>query len=151
MDRRYARDCLVAALVACSAWGAGPVRAQSNISTLSVISTLPVASLVVASELGGALAQASVSLSVAGSTLVVRAIEVGARGSVYVLERVSDGMRFSVEVAGQALGTASVLVGTAVTVSVITAGTLLSAAGEVIAFIPNEVGRALLYNQRLTY
>jgi hypothetical protein len=28
---------------------------------------------------------------------------------------------------------------------------LLSAAGEVLAFIPNELGRALLHNERITY
>ena len=42
-------------------------------------------------------------------------------------------------------------VGTAVAVSVIGAGVLLSAAGEVLCFIPNELGRALLHNERLTY
>ena len=40
--------------------------------------------------------------------------------------------------------------GAAVVVSVIGAGTLLSAAGEVIAFIPNEIGKALLHNERVT-
>ena len=34
-------------------------------------------------------------------------------------------------------------------VSSVGAGVLLSTAGEVIAFIPNEIGKALLYNERL--
>ena len=125
-------------------------RAQSNVSTLSAISAMPVASLVVASEAPGALVQASNILSVAGATLVVKAVESTGRGTVYVLERVSDGVRLSVEVTGKALGTASVSVGAFVTVSVITAGTILSVAGEAIALIPSELGRALLHNQRLT-
>jgi hypothetical protein len=37
-----------------------------------------------------------------------------------------------------------------VTVSVISAGVLLSAGGEVIAFIPNELGRALLHHERVS-
>jgi hypothetical protein len=41
--------------------------------------------------------------------------------------------------------------GSLVMVSVIGAGTVLSAAGEVIAFIPNAIGRALLYNERITF
>ena len=108
------------------------------------------ASLVVASEAAGALVQATTVLSVAGATLVVKGVESTARGTVYVLEHVSDGIRVSVEVTGKALGTASIAVGMAVTVSVIAAGTILSVAGEAIAFVPNEIGRALLQNQRLT-
>ena len=41
-------------------------------------------------------------------------------------------------------------VGTVVAVSVIGAGVVLSAAGEVLCFIPNELGRALLHNERIT-
>ncbi len=41
-------------------------------------------------------------------------------------------------------------VGTVVTVSVIGTGLLLSTAGEVLAFIPNELGRALLHNEKVT-
>jgi hypothetical protein len=40
--------------------------------------------------------------------------------------------------------------GAAVAVSVIGAGTVLSVAGEVIAFIPNEIGKALLHNEQVT-
>jgi len=40
--------------------------------------------------------------------------------------------------------------GMAVVVSVVGAGTVLSAAGEVIAFIPNEIGKALMHNERVT-
>ena len=87
--------------------------------------------------------------SAAGATLVVKAVESTARGTVYVLERVSDGVRISVQVAGTVAGAGSVAVGTAVTVSVITAGTVLSVAGQVIAFVPNAVGQALLYNRRV--
>ncbi len=77
-------------------------------------------------------------------------MELSARGTVYLLERVSDGARASVEVLGQAASGASTVAGTVVTVSIIGAGVVLSAAGTVIAFIPNEIGRALLHNQRVT-
>ena len=81
----------------------------------------------------------------------IKAVEVSAQGTVYVLERASDGARVSVEVSGRGAGAASLAVGTGVTVSVIGAGLVLSAAGEAIAFIPNAIGRALLHNERLTY
>ena len=40
-------------------------------------------------------------------------------------------------------------VGTVLTCSVIGAGVVISAAGKVLAFIPNEMGKALLHNERL--
>jgi len=71
-------------------------------------------------------------------------------GTVYVLERVADGARASVEVLGRAARGSTVVVGSTVTVSVIGSGVVLSAAGEVLAFVPNAIGRALLYNEKLS-
>jgi hypothetical protein len=82
--------------------------------------------------------------------LFVQAVVVSARGTVYVLERASDGARASLEIAGKGLGGVSVAVGTVVSVSTMAAGVVLSVAGQVIAFIPNELGRSLLHNERLT-
>jgi hypothetical protein len=126
--------------------------AQSEASAL--VSVLPIASVMVASVGVAGVAGASVSaplvLSVAGTVLVVKTIEVTVRGTVYVLERASDGARFSVELSGRAVGGASMAAGTVVTVSVISAGVILSAAGEAIAFVPNALGRALLHNEQVT-
>lgn len=126
-----------------------PGKAQTDASALSVLSALPLASIA-ASEAGAAASQASAQVLVAGANLVVQSVASTARGTVYVLERLSDGVRVSVEVTTKAAGAASLAIGTAVTVSAVAAGLILSAAGEAIAFIPNEVGRALLYNKRLT-
>jgi hypothetical protein len=133
------------------AWAASaaPSRAQTDGSVLSAVSVLPVASVVLASESAAAVAQASLLLAAAGATLVVRAIEATVRGTVYVLERVSDGARMSLVVAGKLAGAASVTVGTAVQLSVIAAGTVLSVAGEAIAFVPNAVGQALLHSRKV--
>jgi hypothetical protein len=81
---------------------------------------------------------------------VVKAVEVTARGTVLVLERASDGARASVALSGRAASEVAVEVGTVVALSVIGTGVLLSAAGEVLCFIPNELGRALLHNERIT-
>jgi hypothetical protein len=144
------------ALVALGALGAvasAPARAQSEISALSAVSALPLASVVAVggSATVGASLAVPVILSAAGAVFVVRAVEVGALSTIYVLERASDGARVSVEVAGRGMVNASVMAGTLVTVSVIGAGVVLSAAGEAIAFLPNALGRALLHNERLTY
>lgn len=122
-------------------------KAQSEASAFSAISAMPLASVVAG---GSAMVAVPLVLSTAGTVLVVRAVEVSATGTVYVLERASDGSRVSVSVLSGGAVAASASVGTLVTVSVIGAGTVLSAAGEVLAFIPNAVGRALLHSQRLT-
>lgn len=140
---------LVASLCAAFAVTSAPARAQSEAS--AALSLLPVASVVATASVGAAAVSAvPVALSTAGAVLTVKAVESTARGTVYVLERASDGARASVEVAGRAASGVVVGVGTVVAVSVIGTGVLLSAAGEVLAFIPNELGRALLHNERVT-
>jgi hypothetical protein len=126
-------------------------RAQSEVSALSALSAMPIASVVVGtSAAAGAVLVAPVLLSTVGTVLVVKTVESTARGTVYVLERASDGAAVSVEVLGRGLGGSLMAVGTLVTVSVIGAGTVLSVAGEVLAFIPNTLGQALLYDERVT-
>lgn len=138
--------CLVVAAVTVS----GQSFAQNGLSAISAVSALPIASVQVGSAVGASLVEASAVLSVVGAVLVIKTVESTVRGTLYVLERVSDGARVSVEIVGKGLGTASIITGAVVTTSVIAAGVVLSVAGEAIAFIPNEVGRALLYNEKLT-
>lgn len=119
----------------------GQARAQSGTaSEASAISMLPVAVSVAA----------PVMLLSAGAVLTVVAVEATVSGTVWVLQRASDGARMSVRFASQALAGAALAVGTVVTVAAISTGTVLSAAGEAIAFIPNEIGASLLYNEKLT-
>jgi hypothetical protein len=131
-------------------------QAQSEASALSAVSALPVASVVVGtSAVAGAAASAVVAIPVAlsatGAVLVVKTVESTVRGTLCVLERASDGARVSIEVIGKGIAGASMVAGASVVVTVVSAGVVLSAAGEAIAFIPNALGRALLYNERLTY
>ena len=155
--RSFFRHTGLATALALGLWAALPAQAQSEASL--VLSALPVASVVgagsaVAGSAAAGAATVSVvpaTLAVSGAVLVVKAVEVSARGTVIVLERASDGARASVELSGRAASGASVLVGQSAVVTVIGAGVLLSLAGEVLCFIPNELGRALLHNERLTY
>ncbi|MDH0862985.1 hypothetical protein [Mitsuaria sp. GD03876] len=120
---------------------AGAARAHGGPSEASVVlSALPVAISVVAPS----------AVLVAGASLVVVAVETTARGTVWVLQRASDGARISVEFSGKVVATAANSIGTAVVVTAISTGYVLSAAGEAIAFIPNEVGASLLHNERIT-
>ncbi|MDH6167370.1 hypothetical protein M2282_002519 [Variovorax boronicumulans] len=144
------------ALAVCTAFAgvAAPLHAQAQSDASAALSLLPVASVIGAASVVGASAMAVVAvpaaLSVGGSTLAVVAVEASADGTVYVLERASDGARASVKVMGRAANGAAASVGTAVVVSVIGSGIVLSAAGEVLAFVPNAIGRALLHNERLS-
>jgi hypothetical protein len=126
--------------------------AQSEASV--AISLLPVASVVVAgagaSTAAGASVAAPVILSAVGAVFVVKLVEVTAKGTMFVIERASDGARVSVEIVGQGVKQTAISAGTAVTVSVIGTGIVLSALGEAIAFVPNELGKALLHNERIT-
>lgn len=142
-------------LVACAALAglgaAAPAHAQSEAS--AALSLLPVASVVGTASVAGAASTAVVAvpaaLSVGGAALSVVAIEVVADGTVYLLERASDGARASIKVLERGSRRASMAVGSSVEVGVIGSGIVLSAAGEVLAFIPNAIGQALLYNERL--
>ena len=156
MNHAFFKQMLLAASLS-AALVTGPARAQSEASL--VLSALPVASVVgtgsavAGSAAAGAVAVSAlpVALTVSGAVLVVKTVELSARGTVIVLERASDGARASVELSGRAASGASVLVGQSAVVTVIGAGVLLSAAGEVLCFIPNELGRALLHNERITF
>ncbi|MES3014946.1 MAG: hypothetical protein V4750_14620 [Pseudomonadota bacterium] len=115
-------------------------QAQSEASALSALSALPIAVSVTA----------PVMILSAGVTLTVVAVEASASGAVWVLERASDGARATVKLSAQAAGGLSVAAGTVVVVTAVSTGWVLSTASRAIAFIPNEIGAALLYNERVT-
>lgn len=118
----------------------GTARAHNGASEASALSMLPVAISVAA----------PVGLLSAGAVFTVVAVQAASEGTVWVLERASDGAKASITLSGQLVGGVSVVAGTAVVATTFSAGWVLSAAGKAIAFIPNEVGKALLYNERVT-
>jgi hypothetical protein len=130
-------------------------NAHDKLSDVSAVSALPVASVIVSGYAASVAAAAAVAVPVAlsahGAVLVVKSVEASARGAVCVLERASDGARVTLELVSRAGRRTSVAVGDAMVVSVAAAGAAISLAGEVIAFVPNELGRALLYNERVTF
>jgi hypothetical protein len=115
-----------------------PARAQA--SEASALSMLPVAVSVAA----------PVAMLSAGAVFTVVAVEAASGATVWVLERASDGARASITLSAAAAGGVSVVAGTAVMASAISTGYVLVSAGKAIAFIPNEIGKALLYNERVT-
>jgi hypothetical protein len=130
---------LTVALAASALLGAN-AAAQSTVSEASALSMLPIAISVAA----------PVAILSTGAALTVVAVEATSTGAVWVLERASDDAQASVRLVGRGVAGASVAAGTVVVATALSTGWVLSAAGEAIAFIPNELGRALLYNERIT-
>ena len=145
---RFATKFIAACAISAGAIAPFHAYSQTDASAFSAISAMPVASVVGASA--GAVIAIPAAFSTAGAVLVVKGVEASAKGTVYLLERVSDGARASVEVSGEAASGASTAVGTSVFVSVISTGVVLSVAGKVIAFVPNEIGKVLLHNERVS-
>jgi hypothetical protein len=130
------KNLLLSSLLAASMAATPAARAHGAASELSTLSTLPVAVSVAV----------PVGVLASGAVLTVVAVEATAGATVWVLERASDGARFSLRLSHGA----SVVAGGTLVVSAVAAGWVLSAAGEAVCFIPNELGRALLHDERLT-
>ncbi len=115
-------------------------RAQSSVSEVSEASLVPVA-----------ISVALPIVLVAGvGSVVVTGVEASAEGTVWIVENVADGVTGSIRFAGRVVGATALAVGTVIVVTVVATGMVLSTAGHVIAFIPNEIGRTLSYNQRVS-
>jgi hypothetical protein len=136
--QRFALCALSAAAITLAPLSAA--RAHSTLSEASALSLLPVAVSVAA----------PVMLLAAGVSLTLVAVEASATGTVWVLERASDGARATLRFSGQVVGGVSAGIGTAILITAVSTGWVLSAAGQAIAFIPNQIGAALLHNERLT-
>ena len=83
-------------------------------------------------------------------SIVVTGVEASAQGTVWIVENAADGIRGSICFAGEVVGATAVSVGSVIVVTAVATGMVLSASGHVIAFIPNEIGRTLSYNQRVS-
>jgi hypothetical protein len=129
---------LLAIALACAH---APAHADAgNPSEASALSVLPIAVSVAAP---------TVSIVAAGSVLTLVAIEVVADGTVWVLQRAADGSRVLIKWSAVSAGMASTVVGTAITVTAVSAGWVLSTAGMALAMVPNALGQALLHHERV--
>ncbi len=150
-----------------SAWvlaGAQSVHAQSDASIALSVFPLAIVGAAGASAAGASGGAAGVSVG-AGSAVVAAPALIFVGGAMFtvvaidattasargmVLERASDGARVSVQVSGEALQGTALALGSVVASTAVASGVILSAAGAAIAFIPNELGKALLHHERLS-
>lgn len=130
---------LICALLLAAACVSGPALARGGASEASVM--LPAAS--------GLVVLGSMSMLAGSAGVVVTAVEAAGEGTVLVLKGVSNGATASVRLSGEAARAASVAAGTVVEVSAYATGYLLVASGKAIAFVPNEIGTAMLHHSRV--
>jgi hypothetical protein len=96
----------------------------------------------------GLVVEGASSLILAGGELIVEGVSTIGSKTVLVLKHVANGALVSVEVSGNMAGAASLAVGTTVQALTDAAGSMLVASGHAIAFVPNEVGKSLLFHAR---
>lgn len=101
------------------------------------------------SDLTASVAAGSVLTVFAAGSLVVESVETIGDGVSVVLKSVADGSKATVQFSGKALEGVSLATGTAVSAVAMSAGHALVVSGKVIAFLPNEAGKALLHHSRV--
>jgi hypothetical protein len=101
------------------------------------------------SNASGVLVQGSVQMLAGAGQMVVASVEVVGESTLIVLKGIGSTVEVSLKVASNVAAGVSLAIGTVVTVVTEAVGYALVAAGRTIAFIPNELGRSLLYQSRL--
>jgi len=132
--------CVSLCLYLCLACGAA--SAEQGASALSNASGL-------IAEGSATVVYGSLSAVAASGTVVVESVQVAGDASIVVLAGASDATRATLRLSGNVLQGASVVAGASVAVVAVSTGYLLVSAGKVIAFIPNEIGSALLHHSRV--
>ncbi len=129
--------CLVLACTLCNATAreSAPNFNNSNASQMSAIGSIIV--------VGG-----TMSLLADSGTAVVESVEKAGESMVVVIKGATEASRVTLKMSGKAVVGASMAAGTAVSVVTMASGYALVVAGAVIAFIPNEAGKALLHHSR---
>jgi len=76
----------------------------------------------------------------------VKSIQTVGDSIVLVLQGASEAGTVTLQLSGNAAGYASLAVGVTLEVVTESTGYLLTQAGKVVAFIPNQVGRSMIYH-----
>ncbi len=92
----------------------------------------------------------TMSMIADSGTAVVESVEQAGQSVVVVIKGATDASRVTLKMSGKAVVGASLAAGTAVSVVTMASGYALVVAGAVIAFIPNEAGKALLHHSRVS-
>ena len=100
------------------------------------------------SEVTGSLVLGSIAVVGVTGSAVVESVNTVGDGIEVVLEGAGQASRATVHLSGEAARGLSIGAGTVLQVVAMSAGHALVLSGKVLAFIPNEVGQALLHHAR---
>lgn len=109
-----------------------PALARSDLSDISVVPSAVVLAGVLALDLSGA--------------MVVESVEKIGDVTRVVLKGVSDGAKVTLEISGKIAEPLALASAATVIVTATSSGHVLTTSGKVLAFVPNELGKALLYH-----
>jgi hypothetical protein len=101
-------------------------------------------------SLSGKPIEASAALGMGVGLTVVGMSQMGGEASMVTLEKASDGSRYMIKVSEVMLKEVGLTVGTSVKTIAESTGYALVASGKLLAFIPNEIGMALLHQSRVS-
>lgn len=140
---------------------------RSSLLAFSLLSFTPLSSFAAAPPPNDCpscgLSKASADLSVAASTvvegslmvvgasgvLVVESVAAVGESVVVVFKGVSEAASVTVRLSGEGVRQLGLISGAIVQATAVSTGHILISAGKVIAFIPNEIGKALVYHARV--
>lgn len=129
------RQILLAHCVACLTLLTSNAQAEKTLSAAgesSMVVSLVVISPLLLADLSGA--------------LVVKSVDASGKGIKVVLQGVANGAQASFEFSGKMSQDFSLATGQSVKLVALSSGHLLVASGKVLAFLPNEIGKSLLYH-----
>lgn len=139
---------MFSALSICLACLACSVTPQVQASEDQAASALSDASSLVAQGSATVL-YGSLSAVAASGAVVIESVQLAGDASMVVLAGASGAASATLRLSGKAIEGASLVAGASVMVMAVSTGYVLVAAGQVIAFVPNEIGRSLLHHSRV--
>lgn len=139
---------MFSALSICLACLACSVTPQVQASGDQAASALSNASSLVAQGSATVL-YGSLSAVAASGAVVIESVQLAGDASMVVLAGASDAASATLRLSGKAIEGASLVAGASVVVLAVSTGYVLVAAGQVLAFVPNEIGRSLLHHSRV--
>ncbi|MBS0308770.1 MAG: hypothetical protein JSS58_07340 [Proteobacteria bacterium] len=98
------------------------------------------------SDASGMVVVGTMSMVAGSGEVLVTSVKTVGEASEVVLTKVADGVSTTIRVSGKAAQALSQATGKAVQVVAMSTGHMLVASGKAIAFIPNEIGTALLHH-----
>ena len=105
----------------------------------------------VMSEGVGLVLSGSISAVAASGQLVIESVETGAETVTIVVKASGKAASATLKLSGKAIKKVGFVAGQAVELSAITTGYFLVLSGKAVAFIPNEVGQALIDHQKVSH